>query len=47
MQKTKKKGLVFDSEIQPAGNNGGNINLTVSRVEQSTIMDVSPSRNWE
>jgi hypothetical protein len=39
----KVKGLVFDSEIGGAGV-GGNINLTVSRVEQSTVMDLSPVR---
>ena len=40
----KKKGMVFDSEIQP-GNNGGNINMTTSRVEQSTFMDQSAAHN--
>jgi hypothetical protein len=43
----KSKGLIFDSEIQPGGMNGGNINLTVSRVEQSTIFDMSVTRQKE
>ncbi len=39
----KGQGLIFDSELSPAAK-GGNINLTISRVEQSTFLENSPYR---